>query len=33
MNHANNWSNPSAASAQDLVDMAAALEERGRAPD
>jgi ubiquinone/menaquinone biosynthesis C-methylase UbiE len=33
MSHANNWANPSAASAQDLADMAAALEERGRATD
>jgi ubiquinone/menaquinone biosynthesis C-methylase UbiE len=33
MSHANNWANPSAASPQELVDMAAALEERGRAPD
>lgn len=33
MSHANHWANPSAASPQDLVDMAAALEERGRALD
>ena len=33
MSHANNWAYPSAASPQDLVDMAAALEERGRALD
>lgn len=33
MSHANNWANPSAASPQDLMDMAAALEERGRTPD
>jgi ubiquinone/menaquinone biosynthesis C-methylase UbiE len=33
MNHTNNWANPSAASPQDVADMAAALEERGRALD
>ncbi|MGB7876419.1 MAG: methyltransferase domain-containing protein [Anaerolineales bacterium] len=33
MSHVNNWSNPSEASAQDVADMAAALEERGRAFD
>ena len=33
MSHANHWANPSAAGAQDLADMAASLEERGRALD
>ena len=33
MNRVNNWSNPSGASAQDVADMAAALEERGHALD
>jgi SAM-dependent methyltransferase len=33
MNHPNNWANPSAASPQEMVEMAAALEERGKAPD
>ena len=33
MSHTNNWANPSAASSQDLADMAAALEERGKALD
>ncbi len=33
MSPANNWANPSAAGAQDLADMAASLEERGRALD
>jgi len=33
MSHANNWANPSAASPQDLADMAAALEQRGQALD
>ena len=33
MSQSNNWANPSAASAEDMADMAAALEERGRALD
>ena len=33
MSQVNNWSNPSRASAQDVAEMAASLEERGRAFD
>ena len=33
MSQGNNWSNPSKAGAQDIAEMAAALEERGRAFD
>jgi ubiquinone/menaquinone biosynthesis C-methylase UbiE len=33
MSHLNNWSDPSKASAQDIAEMARALEERGKAPD
>ena len=33
MSHVNNWSNPSKASMQDVVEMAASLEGRAQAPD
>jgi ubiquinone/menaquinone biosynthesis C-methylase UbiE len=33
MSHTNNWANPSKASLHEISEMAAALEERGRAPD
>ena len=33
MSRVNNWANPSRASAQDVAEMAAALEQRGQALD